>query len=683
MRRDLRRLFDPKSIALFGGGWAENVIAQLQKSGYVGEIWPVHPKREVIGGITCFRSLGDLPSPPDAAFVGVNREASIEVIGELSRMGAGGATCFASGFRESDGEGSGGGLLQDRLVAAAGDMPILGPNCYGFLNYLDNVTLWPDQHGGLACTRGVGIIAQSSNIAINMTMQKRGLPIACMIAAGNQAQTGIADIGEALLLDDRISALGLYLEGFGDIKALERLAQFARKAGKPIVALKIGKSQKAKIATFTHTASLAGSADASSALLMRLGIVEVGSIAVFLETLKLMDCIGPIAGNAVCSISCSGGEASLMADLAPSSIDFRDFGDKQSGVLKADLGPLVTIANPLDYHTYIWGDVDKMTNMFAAAMQDSFDLCVCVLDLPREDICDTASFECAVEAIIAAHALTGVAVGVLSTLPENMPEHRIRRFHDAGIVCLNGMEAGLAAIDAAIRWQKFGKSATEPVLLASPLINNSIVTLDEKCSKEALAEFGVSFPRSVVAEDADKISDSVSDLTFPVVLKGLGIAHKSEVGAVVLNISSVEALRNAAEAISEAHGFLIEEMVADGVAEILVGVTRDETGLMMLTIGSGGVTAELMADTVSMLLPAGDGEIRDALAGLKTGRLLKGFRGNPAASIAAVVEQIQAIAGFATANCDLLLELDVNPLIACVDRCVAVDALVRLQGKED
>lgn len=136
--RDLTRLFRPRSIALFGGGWVDNVVAQLQKSNYQGAIWPVNPKRSHIRGIPCIADIEHLPGAPDAAFVGVNREASVGVIAALSAMGAGGATCFASGFAES--EDTGGADLQARLVAAAGDMPIVGPNCYGFLNYLDNVT---------------------------------------------------------------------------------------------------------------------------------------------------------------------------------------------------------------------------------------------------------------------------------------------------------------------------------------------------------------------------------------------------------------------------------------------------------------------------------------------------------------------------------------------------------------
>ena len=204
---NLQRFLKPQSIAILGGGWAANVIEQLLKSGYQGDIWPVHPKRESILGVKCFSSIKELPSSPDAAFIGVNREATIDVVAELRERDCGGAICFASGFKESQiNKDQAQDDLQNQLITAAGDMPILGPNCYGYLNYLDNVCLWPDQHGGAPITKGttvsegVAIIAQSSNIAINMTMQRRGLALTHMLTVGNQAQVGVSDLAMSCLL---------------------------------------------------------------------------------------------------------------------------------------------------------------------------------------------------------------------------------------------------------------------------------------------------------------------------------------------------------------------------------------------------------------------------------------------------------------------------------------------------
>ncbi|MFN3662507.1 CoA-binding protein, partial [Yoonia sp.] len=201
---DLSRLLRPHSIAVLGSDWAANVVTQCRQMGFGGPIWPVHPTRGQIGGVPCYPGLADLPSAPDATFIGVNRHATLDVVAELAGMGAGGAICFASGWAEA-----GHADLQDQLVAQAGQMPILGPNCYGMINYLDGALLWPDQHGGRRVERGVALLSQSSNIVINMTMQTRGLPIAFVACLGNAAQVGLATLAAALLADDRVTALGL------------------------------------------------------------------------------------------------------------------------------------------------------------------------------------------------------------------------------------------------------------------------------------------------------------------------------------------------------------------------------------------------------------------------------------------------------------------------------------------
>lgn len=682
MTPDLSRLLRPRSVALFGGGWAANVVAQLQKSGFEGDIWPVNPKRADILGVPCLASIDDLPSAPDASFIGVNREATIEVVERLSAMGAGGATCFASGFLESETETAGGADLQARLIKAAGDMPILGPNCYGLINYLDNATLWPDQHGGQPVDSGVAIVAQSSNIAINMTMQARGLPIAYVIAAGNQAQTGASDIASALLDDDRVSAIGLYLEGFGDIRALEAFAAKARAKGKPVVAIKIGRSDKARVATMTHTASLAGGAAAGSALLRRLGIIEVETIAVFLETLKFLHTLGPLPGASVCSVSCSGGEASLMADLSEgSAIEFTEFAKTQRAALKTELGPIVTIANPLDYHTFIWGDTERMTRVFSTVMEETFDLTVFVLDLPRADRCDPSSYQCAVDAIIAAKARTGARVAVLASLPENMSDHFTSGFMAGGVAVLHGMAEGIMAIEAAIRAGRM-PSPAEPLLLSTGQAGEP-ETLSEAASKQALSEFGLRIPRSVTATSIDELLEEAQALTFPVALKGVGLAHKSEAGLVELNIMDEPDLTAAAGKMqSVTSEFLVEEMAVGTLAEVLVGITRDPTGSFLLTLGAGGVLTEILGDTKSLLLPASRTEIKLAFLGLRIGRLLEGYRGKPAADIEALCDAVLAICAYALAHADRLVELEVNPLLARAGDALAVDALIRLNDVE-
>lgn len=675
---DLSRLLNPKSIALFGGAWAENVIVQLQKSGYAGKIWPVHPKREHICGIPCIADIKDLPSAPDASFVGVNRELSIEIISALAQMGAGGATCFASGFLESESEGTGGGDLQEQLIRAAGDMPILGPNCYGLINYLDNVVLWPDQHGGRACKNGVAIIGQSSNVLVNMTMHKRSLPIAYTIAAGNQAQTQLSDIASHLLEDEGVTAVGLYIEGFGDIRKLEAMADKARKLGKPIIAIKTGKSEKSQLATLTHTASLAGGAQASSALMKRLGIVEVDSIAVFLETLKLLHVCGPLKGKAISSMSCSGGEAGLFADMAEgSNINFRNISPTQTITLKEILGPIVTVTNPLDYHTFIWGDEEKMSAVYTAMFEDNFDLNILIMDIPHTERCDASAWNSALGALKTAKKNTNTNVAMLATLPENLSETLGDELMSLGIVPLQGMEEMIGAVNAIIRAGEIISENYQPVLLTSSNCEEFEV-LDEAKSKQVLAEYELKFPQSRTAFTAEEIIETCGDLNFPVVVKGLGIAHKSEAGAVKLNLQTIDEVKTATESITGITGYLVEEMVQKPVAEMLVGITRDATGLMMLTLGSGGILTELLEDTVSLIIPATKDEVIHAIGELKLSKLLSGFRGRPKADMTSLLNAIEAVQNYCL-NSPNLIELDINPLIALEEGAIAVDALIKLE----
>jgi len=373
----LERLLRPQTIAVIGGGaWCEAVVSQCLRSGFGGDILAIHPKRSELAGVPTVPSVNDLPWAPDASFIGVNRETTINILQQLCAKGAGGAVCFASGFRES--EDAQGDALQDDLVAAAGSMAVLGPNCYGFINNLDGAVLWPDQHGLVRQEQGVAILTQSSNIAINLTMQKRGLPIAYMITTGNQAQQDFAAVAMSLLDDSRVTAIGLHIEGIADVPRFEAFTQLA---------LKVGVSDAAQKATQTHTASLAGSEAGAYHLLQRLGVAQVQSLPELLEALKLAHVFKALPGGRLASLSCSGGEASLMADTVQRlpALSLPEVSDSTQSVLDAMLGPHVSKVNPLDYHTDIWRDSAAMATVFGAMTGDPFDITVIVLDFPRSD----------------------------------------------------------------------------------------------------------------------------------------------------------------------------------------------------------------------------------------------------------------------------------------------------------
>jgi acyl-CoA synthetase (NDP forming) len=677
--QDLSRLLRPRSIAVIGGGtWCRDVIAQCRRIGFAGPVWPVHPHRDEIGGLPAHARVTDLPEPPDAAFIGVNRAASIETVRALGAMGAGGAVCFASGFRESTSETGDGREMEAALVDAAGGLRILGPNCYGFLNLLDGAALWPDQQGARRVERGVALITQSSNIAINLTMQTRGLPLAYVVTVGNQAQTGMAEIAETLLADERVTALGLHVEGVGDLAAFEAMTRAARARGVPVVVIKSGRTEQSRAAALSHTGALAGSDAGARALFERLGVAQVDTPADLLETLKILHVAGPLASCRIASLSSSGGEAGLIADQAArAGLTFPPLGAAQEAALRTALGPRVALANPLDYHTYIWGDRAAIAATFSAMMAGDLAMGVVILDFPRPDRCDGSAWHIVIDAVADTMAATGRPMAILSSLPETMPEDVAEAMIARGIVPLCGLAEGVAAMAAAARC---GAQRAQPRPLAIPAaLGGDSRVLTEAEAKARLAVHGVAVPRAQTAHSPREAAEAAAALGFPVVLKAMGIAHKTEAGAVALGLTCPGSVRDAATGMGDA-AFLVEEMITGGVAELLVGVIRDPAHGYVLTLGAGGVLTERLADTVSLLLPAEPEDIRAALDRLRIAPLLHGYRGAPAADLDALVAAICAVQDCALAHAAQLHELEINPLIATPERAVALDALFRLGG---
>lgn len=659
---DLNRLLRPKSIAVLGAGWAKNVIEQCRKMGFDGPVWPVHPTKAEISGLKAYPSLADLPQAPDATFIGVNRHATVDVVAELAAMGAGGAICFASGWTEA-GEPE----LQQKLIDAAGDMPILGPNCYGVINYLDGALLWPDQHGGVRVEKGVALVSQSSNIVINLGMQQRALPVAYVACLGNAAVVGLAELTGALLDDPRVTAVGLYIEGIDDAPAFAALAERAREMGKGIVAIKSGKTELSRTAAASHTASLAGGGAASSAFLRQIGVAEVNTPSELIETLKLFHVHGPQIGTRICSLSCSGGEAGLVADLAaPYGIDFPPVPQATHDRLFNVLGSIPTISNPLDYHTFIWGDGPKTTEVFTA-MLEAYDAAIYIIDSPRADRCDPSGYQPAFEAIVAAQRATGKIALPVASMAENFGEARAAALMDQGVCTLLGLETALAAIKAA--QTPAGPQDWRPAPALPP---RDSVMLSEAEAKALLARAGMAVPKGVQAATLAEVQAKAAGLRAPLALKGLGFAHKTEAGAVRLGLSNLDGQAEMAGAT----GYLAEEMVTGAVGEILLGLRRDPVYGVSLTLGMGGVTAEVLADTVTLILPATESEILTAMRGLRLWPLLDGYRGRPRADMAAVAAMAVQLGALMLAG-DSLEEIEINPILVRQSGAVAVDALIR------
>ena len=669
----LRRLFSPKSVAVIGGGvWCRSVIEQLFKIGYKGKIFPVHPSKKEILGLKYFKDLEEVPIEIDASFVGVNRNITIEVVKKLNDLNAGGAVCFASGFLEAEDDKQGSGKLQKSLIEAAGDMPILGPNCYGFINYLDRSVLWPDQHGGKAVDRGVAILTQSSNLAINITMQTRGLPISYIMSVGNQASLGFPEIGMYLLSDPRVTALGLHIEGIGDVRAFEELATKARKLGKSIVVLKVGKSAEARKAAQSHTASLAGNAQGAKSLFKRLGISEVDRLEVLLDTLKIFHLNGPLFSKNVRSLSCSGGEASLVSDLAQEyGIQFPKLEKENISELRSVLGEMVALSNPLDYHTYIWGDVEAMASTFIAMMRGHDGITIIIVDFPRNDNCDPSAWNCVITAAKKAKIVEDKPLALVSTLSENIPEQVSFKLLESNIITLHGLDTALAAISASSSNQKLMNP--KPIFLSNPTGKSTLV--DEYVAKKSLEKYGLKIPKTekCLLSDAHFVSDQIG---YPVVLKALGSAHKSEMGEVVLNLENKKAVKNASKKISKKN-VIIEKMIDDTIVELLIGIVHDPAHGMLLTIGAGGILTEILSDTSSLLLPSSEDDVLECFNQLKISKIAKGYRGFSGVDVNQIVDAIMKIQEFVLDNRDKVFEIEINPLLVTSSEVIVADALIR------
>lgn len=758
----LGRLLRPGSIAFVGGEAAGRAADQCLALGFEGDMWMVNPRRAPRPALPTAASVADLPAAVDAAFVGVNRSAAVEVVRDLAAGGAGGAVCHASGFAET---GERGAALQRELVAAAAGMPVVGPNCYGIVSAVAGAALWPDQQGLSRCERGAALVTQSGNIALNLTMQQRGLDVAYVAALGNQADVGVEEALEALAADEAVTAVGICIEALGDPARFAEAVGRALARGVPVAALKSGVTPGGGVIAASHTSSLVGDDDAYDALFRRLGVRRVESIPELLDTLAVVTEVGALGGNRLVSLSCSGGEAALVADRARGrDLVFPPFGADHRDRVAATLNEMVAVTNPLDYHTFIWGDRPRLEACFTAVLDGGFDAAVLVLDFPRAGL-DRSRWWPTLSAFGAASAATGVPGVVAASMAENLPAEARAAAAEASLAAVGDIDAALSGLEAAAELGRACSQEVEPARLLPPAPGDSLtrgeapasvapparvpasdaapagsrsaelppagaagesgsaehfpssstkdrpeargspVWLNESEAKALLASVGIEVPPGEVV-DAEGAAEAATRIGFPAVVKAVGLDHKSDVGGVAVNLTSREAVAEAARRLSdlgsggkvllESRGesdamsgpsasqtrsgkVLVESQVEGVLAELLISVRSSHPIGWLLTMGAGGELVEVLDDTVCLLLPESPEAIRSALERLRVWPLLAGFRGRPAAAVDAVI----AVAGRLTdlvRNRPDIIEIEVNPLVVTADTAVAVDALAVVGG---
>ena len=688
MTERLSALFRARSLAFIGGASAEAAIEVVKRAGFDGTIFAVNPRRETLAGVPAVPNLGSLPATPDAAFVAVPAQGVVETVATLSRMGVGGAVVYSAGFAEL---GQDGEQLQHDLVTAAGSMALIGPNSSGVLNFVSGAHLWPFQHGSEQVPRGIAFVTQSGMLGNTLTLNDRSLPIAYVISAGNQAVCSIEEIIESLNDNAAVSAIALYIEGLTDIRRFAAAVHASVERGVPVVAMKAGTSSIGANLTQTHTGSLAGADALYRHLFERLGVITVDSPIEMVETLKLLEFAGAPKGRQILGLTCSGGDATMLADNAERlGLELTAFNDDVASEVASRLPPLATVSNPLDYTTPLWGNEEALQELFGLMLSQGYDAAVLVQDYLPEPNPDNQFSLADARAFASATRAHGVPGTVVSVLPENMPASIRSVMTEQRIAPLQGIEYALKAMSACSRVSDHDPMFA-PRLGSARSTSNTLraesVWLDEWAGKQLLATGGVVVPRGRCVK-TEALESAASELTYPLVLKAVhpDLKHKSDVGAVKVGIRDslelTQAARSMREAVSgalsdvEIANFIVEEMVTDTVAELLLGFYRDPLFGPVLVLGSGGVLVELVADTCSIVLPAQPHIIERAIKRLRVARLLAGFRGRSSVDTAWLAEQIATLADrLLFAN---VVECDINPLMITPTSAIAVDVLVRV-----
>jgi acyl-CoA synthetase (NDP forming) len=680
-RTNLSRLISPKSIAVVGNRGANFAIRESKKLGFNQKIWAIHPTLDFLEGIKCYKDIKDLPEAPDATFIAVNAESAIDIVADLKSIGGGGAVLYASGFGEL---GEKGIKRNQRLVEAADGMPLIGPNCYGFINSLDGVALWPDVHGCEPVPSGVAIITQSGNIGLNITMQSIGLPIAYMFTLGNQTNTNIADIIHAMLDDNRVNAIGLHIEGISDIKSFDVAARRALDKKIPIVAIKSGRTDASAKIALSHTSSMTGLDQLFNVFFERLGIARVDTVPEFLETLKLLSILGAIDHNGVASMSCSGGEAGMMADLIDGlDITFPSLDDLHKDRVKLALNDFVEVDNPLDYHTFIWGDRKRTSECFKQMISGNFAATMLLLDWPRTQESEQKDWDLTLLALSDAISGTREKTIVLASIADCMPKRIIKECQKYGIAPMIGLDICLKALNHSYRiGLAFQKSAMHSIEILRSLSRSSkISTLTEFEGKKLLKKYGIPVPDGKIITSTSEALMAAEKIHYPITLKvsDVELAHKTELGAVMLNINDPLALKKACQDLFKiGSSLLIEKMVQDSVAELIVGVGLDPIFGKYIIIGSGGILVELFQESIPLLFPVNREDVSLALSKLKVFPLINGYRGNPEGDVEMIIDCVMATVKLVSEND--IDELDINPLLVLKrgSGVIAVDTLIKL-----
>lgn len=695
----LARLFNPRSVALVGATdrstWSKMAFDNLKLLGFEGKVHLVNRSGGVVHGQQSFKTAVDIGESVDVALLMVPNPAMEDALRDLGAAGIRHAVVLAGGFAETGSEGR---TMQERMVATARELGItlLGPNCLGFINFTTGAVCWTGAMRTPPLKGGISIVSQSGAVATVMKhfAHQHGVGMNVVAATGNEAMLGLAECVDYLVDDESTKVIAMFAETVRDTRLFRAAAERALAKAKPIVVLKVGRSDIATQAAQSHTGSLVGDDSVFDGVCRQLGLVRVRSIEELVFTAALLEKTGVLAEGGVAVLSSSGGMGELAADYAQlETLRLPALSNETLSALREILPPMATPANPLDLTGAVVNDWALFTRCMDAMQRDpAVSVLVCVADVPTANNNDWAPF----------------AVGTLQAIGQFKPDGRARylvvsntvkavsdksreEVEKAQIPYLAcGLDIALRALRYAADWSRMSRSAggerAARALPGAASTAGADLPQSERETVDYLKRFGVPVVPQVLATDAKQAVAAARDMNGPVVLKiaSPDIAHKTEVGGVVLNLQGDDAVEAAFRRIMDAAASAMPKARLDGVIvspmrkggiELFTGVRVDAQWGPVIALGLGGVWIEALQDVSLRLLPVTPADVEQMVSELRGAKLLQGFRGAPPVDVAKLADAVARIGDAALALGATLDTLEVNPLLADGARIEALDAL--------
>jgi len=671
----IAKLLKPRSVAVIGASadaakTAGRPVAYLRKHGFTGDIYPVNPRVDAIDGLRCYPDIASLPNAPDVAIVLLGAERAHVAVRDLAARGTAAAIVLASGYTET---GEDGARRQQQLIEAAGAMRILGPNTIGLVNLTDNIVL--SASGALEMDHfpvgGISVVSQSGGIlgALLSRAAPRGIGLSKLISTSNEVDLDLADFVDHLADDPDTQVIALYVESVRNPAKFRAAALKAARAGKPVVAFKIGRSEAGARAAVSHTGALAGADRMYDALFKDVGVIRAQTFGDLLDIPAALATGRVLRGNRVAVLTSTGGAGTLVSDsLGVSGFETPAPDAETAARLRAlQTGDHAALdRNPID--VTLAGLQPELLRGAIMALLDSpsYDALAIIVgssSLAMPELMAGAIRDC----------LPSSDKPVIAYVSPHAPEVAAI-LTQAGVPAFAAAESCTLALDGMLRRSRWVEHKGVAGEASVPVDDLRAGSLDEAEAKQLFARFGVPCAREIVVSTAAEAQKAAAAFEGRVVLKVLSgdITHKSDVGGVAVNLTADQVgprLTAMTAEVAQKAGitperFLVQEMVAGGT-EMILGMHRDPLGTAIL-LGMGGVTAELFKDTTMRMLPERGGlgreQALEMLKELKTWPLLDGFRGRPKADVDALVTTIVAFSRMTAQLGERLIEAEINPV---------------------